>query len=54
MTSADKRARFDITYEGIFDVKVGTNLFNRILLVWLGRILSERLMSEVLYNILEF
>ena len=54
MTSRDKRSKFDITYEGIFPIDSGTQLFNRILLVWLGRILSERLMTEVLSYVLEF
>jgi len=29
-------------------------LFNKILLVWLTRILSEKLLAEVIYNIVQF
>ena len=38
MNNPENRAKFEVKYEG-------RDLFNKILMVWLGRILSERLLS---------
>lgn len=46
MTNPEKRAKFAIRYEG-------PDLLNKILLVWLARILSEKLLSEVILVVLQ-
>lgn len=54
MTSPDKRTRFNITLEGTFNLYQGTSLLYKILFVWLARILSEKLLSEVIYSGIQF
>ena len=47
MTSLDKRMKCGILDEGL-------TLLNKIMMVWLTRNLSEKLLSEVIYSILQF
>jgi len=46
MTAADKRAKFSISFEGM-------SLLYKIHIVWLARILSEKLLAEVVYTVLQ-
>lgn len=45
MNSADKKAKFEIQYDGNFKDNLGNSLLYKILIVWLSRILSEKLLA---------
>jgi hypothetical protein len=53
MTNPQRREKFDIQYEGNSSQYIGSTLLYKILMVWLARILSEKLLAEVIYTILQ-